>query len=263
MLEKMTANPKPTILLVPGAWTPSDSFNLTRDLLTQAGYESVAVDNPSVGNEPADQTLETDVASLRNTLQRLIDQEKKDVVVVLHSYGTFETYHSMPSSSLTRNRRRSRWLLCQYGIRCKAARKRGQARRNQDYHLCLCLHTPGRGNSSRQAWWPDSSMDEARGKTNLSFRVRACPISVGHEGIRRANSRDRVSRFTAGRGEEMARSPYSYCHRGIYRCCDIRAMAPDPLRVFYLRWGWIAHTAFPRGDGQCDRCHGLQKYREP
>ena len=102
MPGKMTADPKPTILLVPGAWMPSDSFNHTRDLLTQAGYESVAVDNPSVGNEPADQTLETDVASLRSTLHRLIDQEEKDVVAVLHSYGTFETAYAMTCPSLTK-----------------------------------------------------------------------------------------------------------------------------------------------------------------
>ncbi|KAH7034225.1 Alpha/beta hydrolase fold-1 [Macrophomina phaseolina] len=83
----MAAESKPTILLVPGAWQPSDAFDPLRQLLAQRGYESVAVDHPSVGGEPADQTLDTDVASLRSTLTRLIDNEAKEVVVLLHSYG--------------------------------------------------------------------------------------------------------------------------------------------------------------------------------
>ncbi|GME47542.1 hypothetical protein GTA08_BOTSDO11688 [Neofusicoccum parvum] len=83
----MAADSKPTVLLVPGAWQPSDAFDPLRRLLTQKGYESVAVDHPSVGGEPADQTLDTDVASLRKTLAQLVDEQGKDVVVLLHSYG--------------------------------------------------------------------------------------------------------------------------------------------------------------------------------
>lgn len=77
----------PTILLVPGAWQPSDAFDPLRHALTQKGYESVAVDHPSVGGDPVDQTLETDVASLTKTLTQLVDHQGKDVVVLLHSYG--------------------------------------------------------------------------------------------------------------------------------------------------------------------------------
>lgn len=90
----MAAESKPTILLVPGAWQPSDAFDPLRQLLAQRGYESVAVDHPSVGGEPADQTLDTDVASLRSTLTRLIDNEAKEVVVLLHSYGTLHLLHA-------------------------------------------------------------------------------------------------------------------------------------------------------------------------
>jgi pimeloyl-ACP methyl ester carboxylesterase len=86
----MSTNSKPTILLVPGAWIPSDCFDSLRHLLTHEGYNTVAVDNPSVGSKPADQTLETDVAKLSSTLSRLIDDEDKEVVLFLHSYGTFE-----------------------------------------------------------------------------------------------------------------------------------------------------------------------------
>jgi pimeloyl-ACP methyl ester carboxylesterase len=68
---------------------PSACFNALRHLLTQEGFESVTVDHPSVGSEPADQTLDDDVANLRNTLDRLIEQEGKYVLVLLHSYGTF------------------------------------------------------------------------------------------------------------------------------------------------------------------------------
>jgi pimeloyl-ACP methyl ester carboxylesterase len=86
----MTTKSKPTILLVPGAWMPSDCFYFLRYLLTQEGFESVTVDHPSVGSEPADQTLDNDVANLRNTLDRLIEQEGKYVLLLLHSYGTFK-----------------------------------------------------------------------------------------------------------------------------------------------------------------------------
>ncbi|KAL0256245.1 hypothetical protein SLS55_008637 [Diplodia seriata] len=83
----MSVEPKPTILLVPGAWQPSDAFNPLRHLLTQKGYESIAVDHPSVGGNPADQTLDTDVASLRLALTSLVEEQAKHVVLVLHSYG--------------------------------------------------------------------------------------------------------------------------------------------------------------------------------
>ncbi|KAF2993668.1 hypothetical protein E8E13_000678 [Curvularia kusanoi] len=83
----MTAISKPTILLVPGAWMPSEQFDSLKNLLARENYESITVDHPSVGNEPADQTLDTDVANLRNTLTQLIDQDGKEVVLLLHSYG--------------------------------------------------------------------------------------------------------------------------------------------------------------------------------
>ncbi|EMD90354.1 hypothetical protein COCC4DRAFT_127886 [Bipolaris maydis ATCC 48331] len=83
----MAITSKPTILLVPGAWMPSDCFGPLRHMLAEEGYETVAVNNPSVGSEPADQTLDTDVAALRKTLERLIEQEGKDVILFLHSYG--------------------------------------------------------------------------------------------------------------------------------------------------------------------------------
>jgi pimeloyl-ACP methyl ester carboxylesterase len=86
----MSTSSKPTILLVPGAWIPSECYDSLRHLLDREGYNSVAVDHPSVGSEPADQTLERDVAKLSNTLSQLIDDEDKEVVLFLHSYGTFE-----------------------------------------------------------------------------------------------------------------------------------------------------------------------------
>lgn len=68
----------------------SEQFDSLRNLLAREGFESITVDHASVGNEPADQTLDTDVANLRNTLTQLIDQDGKDVVLLLHSYGTFK-----------------------------------------------------------------------------------------------------------------------------------------------------------------------------
>lgn len=101
---------KPTILLVPGAWQPSDAFGPLRHLLQQKGYESVAVDHPSVGGEPANQTLDTDVASLRAALTNLVEEQAKHVVLVLHSYGTSGLTNTCPSHSPPLSRRSRRIL---------------------------------------------------------------------------------------------------------------------------------------------------------
>ncbi|KAK8251237.1 Alpha/beta hydrolase fold-1 [Phyllosticta capitalensis] len=77
----------PDIVLVPGAWQPSDCFDPLRALLKERGYETHAVDHPSVGAEPPTGTLQGDAASLRSLLSKLIEEEEKEVVLLLHSYG--------------------------------------------------------------------------------------------------------------------------------------------------------------------------------
>ncbi|KAK7531091.1 Alpha/beta hydrolase fold-1 [Phyllosticta citricarpa] len=77
----------PEIVFVPGAWQPSDCFDPIRAIFKEKGYVTHAVDHPSVGADPPTGTLEGDVASLRRLLEELIEEEEKEVVLLMHSYG--------------------------------------------------------------------------------------------------------------------------------------------------------------------------------
>jgi len=68
--------PKPTIVLVHGAFADASSFQYVIPLLINDGYHVVAVQNPL-------SSLPDDIA----TTKRLIDAQKGPVVVVGHSYG--------------------------------------------------------------------------------------------------------------------------------------------------------------------------------
>src|SRR6476661_10087547 len=71
-----SAAPKPTIVLVHGAFADASSFQYLIPLLENDGYNVVAVQNPL-------SSLADDIA----TTKRLIDAQKGPVVVVGHSYG--------------------------------------------------------------------------------------------------------------------------------------------------------------------------------
>ena len=77
---------KPTIVLVPGAWTTPDCFDIVRQQLKTAGYDSEAIATPSVGAEPPTKGLRDDAAAVRSSVSALAEQGKK-VVLVVHSYG--------------------------------------------------------------------------------------------------------------------------------------------------------------------------------
>jgi pimeloyl-ACP methyl ester carboxylesterase len=70
------ASPKPTIVLVHGAWADSGSWNAVTLLLQRAGYTVYAPPNPLQG-------LVTDTASVSDFLQSITGP----VVLVGHSYG--------------------------------------------------------------------------------------------------------------------------------------------------------------------------------
>ena len=82
----MSSPEKPTILLVHGAWHSSSIWGPLRELLTSHSYPSVAVDLPSPGSAPPCD-LQDDVAVVREALMKLIVDEGKEVVLVMHSYG--------------------------------------------------------------------------------------------------------------------------------------------------------------------------------
>lgn len=85
----MPSQNHPLILLVPGAFGTPESFSPLLPHLKEAGYEThpgpYASSNPS---EPSKATCANDIASLREgVLLPLLDQQKRDVVILAHSYG--------------------------------------------------------------------------------------------------------------------------------------------------------------------------------
>ncbi|KAI9737421.1 MAG: hypothetical protein M1834_009575 [Cirrosporium novae-zelandiae] len=78
---------KPTIVCVVGAWFLPASFDPLRAILEEKSYPTVAVGHPSIGGTPPLTDFSADVSNLRNTLSKLIEEENKEVVLLLHSYG--------------------------------------------------------------------------------------------------------------------------------------------------------------------------------
>lgn len=77
---------KPLIFFAPGAWHSPASFRLVRDALHERGWETDAVEYPSVGAEPPNKALTDDVVVVRANLESLVEQGKH-LLVVAHSYG--------------------------------------------------------------------------------------------------------------------------------------------------------------------------------
>jgi pimeloyl-ACP methyl ester carboxylesterase len=85
----MTSCSLPAILLVPGAFGTPAGFDKLARYLQQAGFSTYPGSYPSCN--PADPSLATserDIVSLReNKILPLLDQERKDVIIIAHSYG--------------------------------------------------------------------------------------------------------------------------------------------------------------------------------
>ncbi|KAI9702751.1 MAG: hypothetical protein M1836_007965 [Candelina mexicana] len=77
-------NPNPTILLIPGAWTPPTTFYALTPLLNTLNYPTKTIALPSINTSPPLPDSSADVSAIRNALTTLLDEDK-DVVLVLHS----------------------------------------------------------------------------------------------------------------------------------------------------------------------------------
>lgn len=84
-MTTMTDMP-PTIVFTPGAWHGTWAFDTVRDDLSAMGYDTKAVQLPSVGATNPSVGLAEDVAALAAEVEALADTGR-DVVMVLHSYG--------------------------------------------------------------------------------------------------------------------------------------------------------------------------------
>ena len=74
------------MLLVGGAWHPTDYLMPLAAMLEAAGYPAMCLSLPSVGANPPKSDFGDDVAVIRSAASQLIS-EKKRVLAVLHSYG--------------------------------------------------------------------------------------------------------------------------------------------------------------------------------
>lgn len=79
-------SPKPTIVFLPCAWHTTAYYGPVRTALSTHGYETAAVDLPSLNPSTNIYDFSEDVQVTRDAITKLVDAGK-DVVVVCHSYS--------------------------------------------------------------------------------------------------------------------------------------------------------------------------------
>lgn len=103
---------KPTIILVQGSFQTPHVYEQLRTGLHDAGYPVVHPRLPSICTDMNDSeflscTLKDDVDAVTTALKHLVEEEKKSVVVVMHSYGGIVGTEAIPKH-LTHAARRAR-----------------------------------------------------------------------------------------------------------------------------------------------------------
>nr|POE87353.1 hypothetical protein CFP56_29942 [Quercus suber] len=76
------------MVFVPGAWHSSNIYGTTMNELAALDFQTMAVELPSVGADPAHPSFEGDVYAVRTHLSSLIEDEGKEVILVSHSYSS-------------------------------------------------------------------------------------------------------------------------------------------------------------------------------
>ncbi|KAF2801360.1 alpha/beta-hydrolase [Mytilinidion resinicola] len=77
----------PTILIVPGSFSPPYFYTPISDSLRAAGYDTYVVSLPSIGRKPGPApTMLDDAAYIADAVTKVAD-EGKDILLVAHSYG--------------------------------------------------------------------------------------------------------------------------------------------------------------------------------
>ncbi|MCJ1377259.1 hypothetical protein MMC17_000351 [Xylographa soralifera] len=83
----MPSHTKPTVLFVHGSWHSPAHFQPVKELFEAHGYPTECPCQPSFNANPASTNLEEDAKAIRSALDKLVVDEGKDVIVVMHSYG--------------------------------------------------------------------------------------------------------------------------------------------------------------------------------
>lgn len=90
---------KPTLVLVPGSFTPATGYDPLAEAFAAKGYSIKVLDLRTVGKKPGTPpTMYDDAAYINSEVAKLAD-EGKEVVLVAHSYGGIPTSESLKGVS--------------------------------------------------------------------------------------------------------------------------------------------------------------------
>jgi Alpha/beta hydrolase family len=78
---------RPVFVLVGGVSHTPVFFEALISSLERHGYHSHAVSYPTVGRNTAGTTQQDEVTAIQNAVSRFVDEEQRDVILVMHSYG--------------------------------------------------------------------------------------------------------------------------------------------------------------------------------
>lgn len=94
---------KPTVVIVPGAFSFASTFSRLLEKLTALQYPAEVLELPSAGGSPPLKGLEDDSAALRSIISRNVEQGK-EVVLLAHSYGGIVASNSVEEFTMARRR---------------------------------------------------------------------------------------------------------------------------------------------------------------
>ena len=78
---------QPVTVFVRGSWHLPKHFEPIRELFGENGYETECPLLPSCGDLTLSEPLQDDAEAAYNAVAKLVVDQGKDVVVVMHSYG--------------------------------------------------------------------------------------------------------------------------------------------------------------------------------
>ena len=78
---------KPILVFIHGAFFPASCWESVRSSLEKHSYETVAISLPGVGVGSTVTSHLEDTATIRKVLLLLIEEQQRDVILVMHSYG--------------------------------------------------------------------------------------------------------------------------------------------------------------------------------
>ena len=87
----MSANPssqsKPTVVFIPGAFHTPAHFQPMSTLLQESSFPTITIPRQSVGAQAATSSYRDDIRFIRILLEKLIEEEGRDVILAPHSAG--------------------------------------------------------------------------------------------------------------------------------------------------------------------------------